>query len=165
LPWFQLTALVATVVVLSWSCQDETGPASQTSTGQGMGGCHSGPPAPLYTVKIHALGGTLPADTALTVKWSAGEEPTFALDDQSTWLTLEDGSNMECDVDPTLPIPTDLAELSCELWINGSVEVAVSASGYAPHVETVLPMEIEGCDQPVPRVVEVELMIAVDAGM
>jgi hypothetical protein len=130
-----------------------------------MGGCHTGAPTPLYTVKLRAINGPVPIDTTVRVRWSAGEEPLFVLEDKTTWLTLDEGSNVECDLDRSGPVPADLAELSCELWTSGSTEIEINAAGYVTYEQTIMPMELEGCDGPVPQVVDVELKIDTDAGM
>ena len=149
---------------LFWACDDDPGTPDPTGTSQGMGGCHTGPPDPLFTLKVRQMSADpLPTDTAVTVNWSAGEE-LFALNDMQTWKTLEDGTNVECKVDRAGPVPQDLTELECELWTNGATEVTVAADGFVTVIETYQPMEIEGCMEPVPQTVEVEMVLDLDAG-
>ncbi len=154
---------VALALLLFWACEDGRPPTSDT-TGTGGGGCPMGPPRALFTLKVHAADGPLPPDTTVHVKWTAGDEPPFVLSDKDTWKTVEDGSNVECDVDHDAPVPTDLHELRCELWTNSATEIEVTAMGYVPVEQTALPMERDGCDEPVPSEVEVELAVDTDAG-
>lgn len=137
-------------------------PVTVTSGAGGSGGCPDNAlPEPLFTITVRTEDGApLPPDTALRVRWSAGEEPVFALDDASTWLTLEDNVNVECDVDRDQPPPTDLHELACELWTAGATEVEVSATGYVPRTQTLAPRQVDGCEEPVPS--DVELILEPD---
>jgi hypothetical protein len=151
---------------LAATCREETGPPTAASTGTGEGGCPTqSAPAALFTLKVSAMRGPLPEDTTLQVRWSAGDEPQFVLSDPETWKTLEDGSNVVCDLAHDAGPPVDLLELSCELWTSGATEIEVTATGYVTHNETLTPKEIDGCDEPVPSDVEVNLVVDVDAGM
>jgi hypothetical protein len=143
-------------------CED---PATPGPDGGGGGGGEGGCPAqpkPLYTVTITTPGKPVPPDTTLHVVWSAGEE-TFALDNPSTWKTLDDGINVVCAVQRDAGPPTDLDELVCQLWTTGATEVEVTANGYMEHEETLRPLESELCDA-VPADVTVVLQPLADAG-
>jgi hypothetical protein len=143
-------------------CDD---PATPGPDGGGGGGGEGGCPAqpkPLYTLTITAPGKPVPPDTTLHVVWSAGEE-TFALDNPSTWKTLDDGINVVCAVQRDAGPPTDLDELVCQLWTTGATEVEVTAKGYVQHEETLRPLESELCDA-VPAEVDVVLQPLADAG-
>ncbi len=132
--------------------------------GSGDGGCPPvGPPEPLFTLHIAAADGPLPTDMSLSVQWSAGEEPVFALDDPESWKTLEDG-HVVCDIDRDAAAPSDLEQLSCELWTSGATLVEISAAGYLPYEETLTPQKLDGCEDPVPSEVDVELKVDHDAG-
>ena len=147
--------LAAAVLIGVWSACDEQAPPSGTGGGGGgVGGCEPGPPAALYTLSIATEIGPLPADTTVSVRWSAGNEPAFVLGDEGTHLTLEDGSNLVCEAsaeDPPLTI-------TCELWTSGATEVAITATGYDDWLETLIPGQLEGCDEPVPTETEVVLV-------
>lgn len=134
------------------------------SPGDGGGGaaCPSGPVA-LLNLHIHAHAGPVPPDTTVAVSWSAGPEPTFALDDKSTWRSLLDG-NVICDVDASAPAPKDLTELVCHLWTSGATHVEVRASGYVPYAETLKATVSEACKGPIPTDVSIDLSPASDAG-
>jgi hypothetical protein len=108
--------------------------------------------------------GPVPGDTTVRVKWSAGEEPEFILDEPDSWKTLEQGSNLVCDIERDAGPPSDLDELRCELWTSGATEIEITAAGYLTHDETLMPKEIDGCDDPVPSELEVELVPDLDAG-
>jgi len=128
------------------------------------GGCPGGPPQALFTVKVTAVDGSVPIDTSVLVKWSAGQEPLFLLSDPDTWKTLDDESNLVCTVDRDAGPPDDLAELSCELWTSGATELTVAATGYRSHEQTLVPAQVDGCDHPVPSEQAVELEPELDAG-
>ena len=152
--------------LLFGACQDETGIGGSTSGTAGAGGCHDGPPEALFTIKVSQLNEEpLPPDTTVRVKWTAGEEPLFVLNDRESWKTLDDGSNVECQLDRDGPAPpSDLHELTCELWTNSATEVEVTAMGYLPLLETLQPMMLDGCEQPIPQIVELAIEIDTDAG-
>lgn len=100
-------------------------------------------------------------DTTVTVRWSAGTEPAYVLGDDSTHLTLEDGSNLVCSAsDEDMPLV-----VTCELWTSGATEVEVTAVGYDDWVQTLTPEEMEGCDEPVPSETEVVLVETMDEPM
>lgn len=154
------------VAAASFSSCKESAPGGEGGGGGGggQGGCPSEVTAQ-FTVTLRAKEGALPADTEIRVTWSAGEEPVFALDDPESYKTLEDGSNLVCDVDPNNPAPTDLEELVCHLWTSGPTRVEVAALGYVPLDETLVPEFIEGCDVPIPTNAEIELDVDMDAGV
>jgi hypothetical protein len=108
-PGLILAALVARLV----GCT-ESGPSGSTSTGT----CPMGPQA-MFELTITARGGPVPLSTKVDVSWSAGDEPSFILDEPSTWKTIEQ-ANLICDVDPTQPPPHDLDALVCHLWTTGA---------------------------------------------
>jgi len=143
---------------------DGDGGDGQGGAGQGSGGCYAGTPVALFTVNIRAADGPLPVDTTLTVTWSAGAEPVFALNDKNSWKTLDQGSNVECAVDHSGPVPTDLDQLRCELWTSGVTEIEVVASGYETQQQTLQPKELDDCVEPVPSDIDVELVRDQDAG-
>ncbi len=94
-----------------------------------MGGtCPTGPQA-MFEITIKAEDGPVPPSTTVDVSWSAGDEPTFALDDPSTWKTIEQ-ANLVCDVDPAKPPPSDLAALVCHMWTTSPINLVVKAQGY-----------------------------------
>jgi len=163
-----IVLVVSTCIALA-SCEDETqasgsgGHAGAGGGGGGDGGCPS-IPLPMFTITITAADGPVPPDTSLAVKWSAGPEPVFSLSDPTTWRTLEDGANVVCDVNPKNPPPTDLSELVCRLWTSGATEVIVSAEHYQGHTETLIPLQSEQCEGPIPRSVAVQLFPETDAG-
>lgn len=122
-----------------------------------------GPPEALFTVVVRtADDALLPEDTTVSVRWSAGEEPTFVLDDPNTWKTLDDGVNLVCGVESDRAA---LSELRCELWTSGATEIEVTATGYVDLLETLTPAEKPGCDEPVPSEQELELIPDADAGV
>lgn len=151
----------ACAAALLCACADPT-----MVTGSGSGGmdpadagpdCPTGPVA-LLILSIHAPSGPVPADTALTVSWSAGTEPTFQLDDPTTWGSLDNGANVICDVNPNLPPPTDLMTLVCHLWTSGATFVTVTAKGYEEWASTLKPVVDPECKGPVPTQVDVALV-------
>jgi len=146
------------------ACPPDESPSSGGGHGGAGGGvdCPSGPVA-MLDVTIQAASGPVPADTTLSVSWSAGEEPPFSLDDPATWTTLADG-NVVCDVDASEPPPTDLAALVCHLWTSGPTKVAVAAAGYTPWSGTFTPEYSAACKGPVPTAVRVTLTPLSDAG-
>ncbi len=147
------------------ACKGGEGGSASSSSGSGEGGCPAvGPPEPLFTVRIVAADGPLPADMTLDVRWSAGDEPPFALNDPTTWKTLEDGSNVQCHIDRDGGAPTNLEELSCELWTSGATLVEVAGSGYVAYEETLTPEVLDDCGVPVPSEIEVQLQVDHDAG-
>jgi len=154
--WARTAWLVGAACALVVACKSGGG-SSGTTTSSALGGCHSGSPEALFTLRIVATDAPVPSDTTIRVTWSAGEEPLFDLADKSTWLQLEQ-SNLVCDVDRNAPVPTDLEELVCQLWTSGATNIEVAASGYQPHDQTVTPQQIDGCDEPVPSEVLVQLV-------
>jgi hypothetical protein len=135
--------------------RDATPPPTGATTGPGEGGCPHGPPEALFTVTIQTDDGApLPSDTTVSVRWSAGEEPAFVLDDPTTWKTLDDGVNAVCEPDAQAG---PVALLRCELWTSGATEVAVTATGYLELRETLTPATKEGCEEPIPSETALEL--------
>ena len=160
-----LFVLIAGTAVALFHCEENGNTATNTSTGTGEGGCPpQGPPAPLFTLKVTAMRGPLPEDTTLRVRWSAGDEPEFVLGQPDTWMTLEQGSNVVCQVPHDAGPPTDMTELVCELWTSGATEIDLTAQGYLPHNQTLTPKTIDECEDPVPSEVEVDLTLDLDAG-
>lgn len=172
--WWWLLPLVAVGLPM---CGDDTPPpatsSSSSSSSTGGGGCPMGPPEALFTLRVATVDGTaLPGDTTVAVRWSAGEEPIYVLNDPATHMTLEDGSNVVCApaqgtggaggqggavaaVGGGAPVA-----LSCELWTAGTTEVTVTATGYPETVETYKPETIDDCEVPVPS--EVELILTTE---
>lgn len=128
-----------------------------------------GPPEALFMLRVATDDDAmLPDDTTVTVRWSAGEEPAYVLNDPTTHKTLEDGSNVVC---ARAAMGAGGAgqggvqavggggawALECELWTSGTTEVSVVATGYPETVETFKPETIDDCEMPVPSDVEVIL--------
>jgi len=153
------------ISLVAAACSDE--PTPSPTGGQGGsaddGGCVM-TPMPMFTVTISTEQGIVPPDTSLTVTWSEGQEPVFRLNDPTTWSSADDEANVVCEVDPALPPPTDLAALVCRLWTSGATEIEVKADGYSRHIETLVPMQSEACEGPVPKEVLVTLAIDTDSG-
>jgi hypothetical protein len=164
--WACLSLGAAAIFAASFAACEETTPGG--TGGQGGGGGQGGCPNDIeaqFTVHLSVPGGTIPPDTRVKVTWSAGEEPIFVLEDPETYLTLEDGSNLVCDVDEATSAPTDLPELICHLWTSGPTRIEVTADGYIPLDETLVPPELlEGCDKPIPTDADLELELDLDAG-
>ncbi len=140
------------------------GSSESGSSSSGAGGCPSSPePAFDLTLAVKG-GGYLPSDTTLDVDWSGGQEPTFALDDVSTWLTLADGTNVECDLDPTATPPVEIASLVCHVWTLGPTHIDASGTGYETWSATLSPDEDETCEEPRTRQIHVALVALTDAG-
>jgi hypothetical protein len=152
------------ISLLLGACDGDPPPTPTGGQGgaAGDGGCPM-TPLPMFTVTISTEGGTVPPDTSLTVTWSEGQEPVFKLDEPSTWSMSEE-ANVVCDVDSSKPPPTDLPALVCRLWTSGATEIEVKAEGYSRHIETLVPMQSEECEGPVPKEVEVKLMLDMDSG-
>lgn len=153
--------------MLAAACASRTEPGSPGgsgpgSTSSGGGSCPMSPQA-MITLEIRAAGELVPPDTKVSVNWSAGEEPVFALDDPSSWMTL-DVANITCDVDYDAPPPIDLEKLSCKLWTSGATEVGVQAKGFMPFHDTLVPEHSSECEGPVPTKFEVVLSRVGDAG-
>lgn len=145
------------------ACKVTTNPPPDGGGAHGAGGCPTGPVA-LYTVHVTAEDGPVPTDTKLRVRWSAAEEPEFDLADPETWKSVEDGSNVDCNLPPDATPPVTLEELVCELWTSGATDVEVLADGYLTVEETLTPAEMDECEVPVPSDVELELSRDHDAG-
>jgi hypothetical protein len=153
-------ALAALLVAAGAGCDgdDGTGGGGGAGGGGGSGAATASTtcqdiPQPTFLLRvIEQAGGPLPPDTKIEVMWSAAKEEPFLLDDPSTWGTLET-SNIACDVDPSAP-PTDLTELTCELWTASPTQVRVSAKGYVTEEDTFV-AEPGECAEPTP--IEIEL--------
>lgn len=134
------------------------GSSAGTSTGDGGAGgaggaCPMGPQA-MFELTLTAADGPVPPSTKLEVSWSAGQEPTFALDDPSTWKTIEQ-ANLVCDVDPSKPPPKDLTALVCHLWTTGATNLVVKAKGYTLFEKTYTSTFSDHCMSLVPTAVSV----------
>ncbi|MBK8256374.1 MAG: hypothetical protein IPK82_27355 [Polyangiaceae bacterium] len=142
------------------SVESTTGGAGTGGTGgatSGGGGQCLRVPAPTFLLTVvEKNGGPVPPDTQVDVHWSAGDEPSFKLDEPSTWGSIET-TNLVCEVDPTLPPPTDLPMLLCALWTSSPAEVKVSATGFETHKDTYMAEPTAECNpDPTPIVVELE---------
>ena len=124
----------------------------------GEGGCPMDVPKPTFMVLIGEQGQVLPSDLQVRVKWSAGQEPAFILNEQATHGTLRD-ANFVCGVRPPAQLGTMPVDgpLECELWTPGTTQLEVKAEGFAPFSEDLAPAYLEGCAQMETRVVEVTL--------
>ena len=134
-------------------------PAGSTSTGSGGtggagGACPMGPQA-MFDLTITAADGDVPPTTKIDVSWSAGQEPTFDLDQPSTWETI-DQANIVCEVDAMKP-PEHLAALVCHLWTTGATKLVVAAKGYTTFEMTYTPEFSDHCKALIPRAIHVEL--------
>jgi hypothetical protein len=118
----------------------------------------------MFSLTIAAEDGPLPPDTSLEVTWSAGPEPVFSLDDPSTWGTPEQGANVVCDIGPTGGPPPTLEQLKCDLWTSGPTEIVVKGDDYAAYKDTLVPMQSEICEGPIPTEIEIKLTREVDGG-
>lgn len=119
----------------------------------------------MFTLTIKAIDGLVPPDTSLEVAWSAGTEPIFKLNEPSTWKTLEQGTNVVCDVDSSSPPPEALPALVCRLWVSGAAQILILAKHYQPYADTLVPTMSEECHGPIPSDVTVEILPDVDAGI
>lgn len=113
-------------------------------------------PQAMFDLTITAADGAVPRSTTIDVSWSAGQEPTFALDLPSTWMTIEQ-ANIVCDLDPTAPPPKELAALVCHLWTTGATNLVVKAKGYTLFEKTYVPKYSDHCMALVPTGISVEL--------
>jgi hypothetical protein len=139
----------------------DSGTGGGTST-NGEGGCPLRP-EPMLTIAVRALDGPVPRDTTIRITWSAGEEPAFTLSDPSTWKTLDE-ANIVCAVDRTMPPPSTLGALTCQLWTTGATLVQISARGYSDYENTLIPEPSEACDGFVPTQVDIDLLRPLDGG-
>lgn len=138
----------------------KSGPSGSTSTGGGGeggvgGACPTGPQA-LFDITIKAAEGPVPPSTSVDVSWSAGNEPTFKLDDPSTWKTIEE-TNLICDVDPSKPPPSDMPALVCHMWTTSPIDLVVKAQGYTRFEKTYVPTHSDHCNALVPSAISVEI--------
>ncbi|WP_437478880.1 hypothetical protein WME75_31235 [Sorangium sp. So ce1014] len=132
--------------------------------GSGMGGadgCPMGPREAMFTITVRAKGAPVPPNTTVHVAWSAAEEPTFVLNDPTTWKTLDE-ANLVCAVDRAKPPPDALEALVCELWTAGVTQVEISGTGYEDFEQTLTPVMSEDCEDSVPQEIDIELVPAVD---
>jgi len=116
-------------------------------------------PEAMFELTITAAHGPVPRSTTVDVTWSAGQEPTFVLEQPSTWKTIDDPVNLICDVDPAKPPPEGLSALVCHLWTAGPTDVVVKAKGYTRLETTYLPTYSEQCQGYVPTAVSLELAL------
>jgi hypothetical protein len=158
-PFFTLSAFALAVLT---AC---SAPRPGGSTGAGAGGaggeggaCPMNPQA-MFELTITAAHGPVPRSTTVDVSWSAGQEPTFALEKPSTWKTIDDQVNLICDVDPGKPPPETLSALVCHLWTTGPTHVVVKAKGYTQHEETFVPTYSDHCQVFVPTAISVALSL------
>lgn len=120
---------------------------------------------PQFTLHIQAEGGNLPPDLSLLVIWSAAEEPVFRLNEPMTWGNAAMGSNVLCDVEaPDGQPPENLTEISCTLWTVGPTKIHIEAAGYEPLEQTLVPMQSEDCEMPLPMDIPIVLTRDTDAG-
>ena len=160
--WVALAALCWTIAIVA--CQETTSDPPDGGGANGAGGCPTGPVA-LFELRVTAADGQVPPDTTLLVRWSAGDEPLVDLLQPSSWSSIEDGANVECDIPDGASPPLELSELRCELWTSGATYVEVAADGYVTLEETLTPLQIEDCEVPVPSDVELQLVRDPDAGI
>ena len=113
-------------------------------------------PQAMFNLTITAQGGDVPPTTTVAVSWSAGQEPTFSLDQPSTWMTI-DQANVICDVDPKKPPPEHLPKLVCHLWTTGATNVIVMAKGYTSFEMTYASMFNDHCKAAIPTAIAIEL--------
>ena len=113
-------------------------------------------PQAMFELTITASDGPVPPSTRVDVSWSAGQEPTFILDDPWTWKTIEQ-ANLICDVDPSKPPPHDLKALMCHLWTTGATNLIVKAKGYTRFEKTYVSTYSEHCESLVPSAISVEI--------
>jgi hypothetical protein len=154
------TLFVLTLAAITIAACKKSGPSGGTSSGGGGeggagGACPTAPQA-MFELTIKAEDGPLPSSTSVDVSWSAGDEPTFELDQPSTWKTIEQ-ANLVCDVDAAKPPPTDLAALVCHLWTAGPINLVVKAKGYTTFEKTYVPVHSDHCDALVPSAISVEI--------
>ena len=110
----------------------------------------------MFELTLTAADGPIPPSTTIEVSWSAGQEPAFALDDPSTWKTIEE-ANLVCDIDASKPPPQDLTALVCHLWTTGATNLVVNAKGYTTFEKTYVPTHSDHCMSLVPTAVSVEI--------
>lgn len=159
--WRNRVWLLAVLVGMGAACRDQASSSGAGGTGggtasSGMGGCPADKPRAAFELAISAETGALPQDLRLEVEWSAGVEPVFLLDDPSTYASL-DSANVVCDVDATLPAPTELSVLRCDLWTPGVTKLRISALDYITYEESLMPQQIDDCAQLATKVVKVTL--------
>ncbi|MGK4002936.1 hypothetical protein WMF31_09970 [Sorangium sp. So ce1036] len=145
------------------ACKDPGGGGAGGAGSGGAGGCPSVREA-MFTITVRAPGGSVPPDTTVHIAWSAAEEPTFVLNDPTTWKTLEE-ANLVCAVDRTKPPPDALEALVCELWTAGVTRVEISGTGYEDFEQTLAPVMSEECEAFIPQTVDIELVPVVDEGI
>jgi hypothetical protein len=149
---------VALAMLAACTERDPVGSTSSTGTGGGGGeggACPMGPQA-MFDLTITATDGDVPPSTTVAVSWSAGQEPTFSLDQPSTWMTI-DQANIICDVDAKKPPPEHLLKLVCHLWTTGATNVIVTAKGYTSFEMTYASMFSDHCKSLIPTAIGIEL--------
>ncbi len=148
---------LAAIAIAACKKSDPSGGTSSGSGGDGGAGgaCPTGPQA-MFEITIKAEDGPVPPSTTVDVSWSAGDEPTFALDEPSTWKTIEQ-ANLVCDVDPSKPPPSDLAALVCHMWTTSPINLVVKAKGYTLFEKTYVPTHSDHCNALVPSAISVEI--------
>ncbi|WP_437285350.1 hypothetical protein [Sorangium sp. So ce406] len=156
-------AALATAAAVG-ACDGAGGGGAGGSGVGGAGGCPVGPREAMFTITVRAPGGPVPRDTTVHVAWSAAEEPTFVLDDPTTWKTLDE-ANIVCAVDRAAPPPEALDALVCELWTAGVTRVEISGTGYEDFEQTLTPVMSEMCEDFIPQKVDIELVPAMDGGV
>lgn len=156
-------AALATAAAMG-ACEGSGGGGAGGSGTGGAGGCPMGPREAMFTITVRAPGGPVPRDTTVHVAWSAAEEPTFVLDDPSTWKTLDE-ANLVCAVDRAKPPPDALEALVCELWTVGVTRVEISGTGYEDFEQTLTPVMSEECEDFLPQKVDIALVPATDGGV
>ncbi|WP_437731150.1 hypothetical protein [Sorangium sp. So ce1335] len=162
---FAALALAALATAAAVGACDGAGGGGAGGAGiGGAGGCPTGPREAMFTITVRAPGGPVPADTTVRVAWSAGEEPTFVLNDPTTWKTLDE-ANLVCAVDRAKPPPEALEALICELWTAGVARVEISGTGYEDLEQTLTPVMRERCEDFIPQKIDIELVPAVDGGV
>lgn len=149
---------------------DETAAATSGGTqgsSSGGGACPVGL-SPQFTLHLQAEGGELPGDMSLFVTWSAGDEPLFRLNDPATWGNAMQGSNVLCEVQTVdmdaSPPPVSAKELVCALWTAGPTKIQVEAAGFETLEETLVPMQSEDCDMPLPTHAHLTIRLEKDGG-
>lgn len=158
-PLFPLSAFALAVLT---ACSASR-PGGSITTGSGGAGGEGGAcpmsPQAMFDLTITAAHGPVPRSTTVDVSWSVGHEPTFSLDEPSTWKTIDDQVNLVCDVDPVKPPPEALSALVCHLWTTGPTHVVVKAKGYTSLDETYVPTYSEHCQGNVPTAISVTLAL------
>ena len=72
--------------------------------------------------------------------------------------------NLVCDVDVDAGPVTELDSLRCELWTSGATELIVTGGELPMHEQTLVPLDVPGCDEPAASEIEVVLGEPLDGG-